>query len=213
MSPPSPADVLADEALINVLVRSRELGFLGPGPVDAHVRHALAYLPFVASMTDAVDLGSGGGIPGLVLARHGDRLCRWRLLDANRRRCAFLRTSVEDLDLGGRVEVLEGRAEDLGKRPDLRGRAGLVVVRSFGPPPTVAECAAPLLAIGGRLVVSEPPATEVGERWPIEGLARVGLGPADTVPGPVRMATMVQVERCPDRFPRRVGVPAKRPLF
>jgi 16S rRNA (guanine527-N7)-methyltransferase len=96
-----------------------------------------------------------------------------------------------------------------GRDPDRRAAMGLVVSRSFGPPPVVAECAAPFLRVGGRLVVSEPP--EAADRWPIEGLAALGLepDPLDTA-GFVRFR---QTFPCPDRYPRRDGVPAKRPLF
>ena len=64
---------------------------------------------------------------------------------------------------------------------------------------------------GGVLVVSEPPDVDPAERWPAAGLASVGLArDPDEIDGVVRLR---QVASCPDRFPRRVGVPAKRPLF
>ena len=155
--PSSPPAADRDPALLAVLTRGRDLGFLGPGPVEVHLRHAEAYAPFVGASTSAVDLGSGGGVPGLVLARHAGDACRWQLLDANRRRCAFLREVVQELGLGERVGVLEGRAEDFGRQALLRGQADLVVARSFGPPAAVAECAAPLLAVGGGPRPGSPP--------------------------------------------------------
>ena len=81
----------------------------------------------------------------------------------------------------------------------------------------VAECAAPLLRPGGWLVVSEPPPTgpdeDPGGRWPAESLRQLGLEPADVVHGDFEFRTLRQIEPCPERFPRRNGVPAKRPLF
>ena len=65
MSDPRPT---SDAALIDALERSRSLGFLGPGPVTAHVEHARGYLSYVADGGTVLDLGSGGGVPGLVLA-------------------------------------------------------------------------------------------------------------------------------------------------
>ena len=194
------------------LERSRELGFLGPGPVDDHVEHALGFAEVVGEEPEAVvDLGSGGGIPGLVLAG-GWQATSFVLLDSNERRTAFLREAVAALGWVGRVEVLRLRAELAGRDGGLRGRFSVVVARSFGAPPVTAECAAPLLRIGGRLVVSEPPGDV--ERWPTEGLGLVGLRMLGRFEA--RGAGFVvheQVEACPDRYPRREGVPAKRPLW
>src|SRR3546814_11428625 len=59
---------MPDGALVSVLERSRRLGFLGPGPVEDHVRHAQGFLDALEGVTGrVVDLGSGGGVPGLVL--------------------------------------------------------------------------------------------------------------------------------------------------
>lgn len=199
-------------ALLEVLERSRSLGFLGPGPVDPHVEHARAYLPDVPDSGTVMDLGSGGGVPGLVLAadRPGTRFV---LLDAMEKRCRFLDWAVEELGLQN-VRVLCGRAEELAHSPELRGSFDLVVARSFAAPPVLAECAAGFLRVGGRLIVSEPPLVAHGERWPAEPLAQLGLRPERTSStDAATLQLLEQTEVCPDWFPRRVGVPAKRPLF
>lgn len=204
----------ADPRLRAVLGRSHELGFIGDPDLDAHVAHALGFAAVIgAAPRRALDLGSGGGLPGLVLA------CRWpttawTLLDGSPTRTEFLLDAVAELDLGDRAAVRTGRAEEVGRRPGERGGYDVVVARSFGPPAVLAECAAPFLEVGGRLVVSEPPAT--GPRWdhPAE-LAQLGLS-AEAEPAVVNGATyqvLRQVAACPDRFPRRVGIPSKRPLF
>ena len=101
------------------------------------------------------------------------------LLDAGQRRGEFLREGVERLDLGDRVEVGAGRAEVLAREPSLRAAFDLVVARSFGAPAVTAECAVGFLRAGGALVVTEPPASSGStDRWPVEGLARLGFGPA-----------------------------------
>lgn len=133
------------------------------------------------------------------------------LLDANERRTAFLADAVDRLGLGRSVSVVRARAEDAGRNPALRGRADLVVARGFGPPSVTAECAAPLLTVGGQLVVSEPP--DDTDRWPPRPLAELGLVPVRRVEAPGRYVVLRQAAMCPDRYPRRVGVPAKRPLF
>jgi 16S rRNA (guanine527-N7)-methyltransferase len=158
----------------------------------------------------AVDLGSGGGIPGLVLAVHWPT-AHWVLLDANERRIAFLRQAVAALGVGDRVDVVAGRAEVVARSPSYRATADLVVARSFAPPAVTAECAAPLLHVGGALVVAEPPGG-APDRWPAAGLALVGLMADGHVVDP-SLQRLRQSSPCPDRYPRRPGIPAKRPLF
>ena len=178
--------------------------------------HAAGFAAAVEGAGDvprgAADLGSGGGVPGLPLALHFVD-CRWVLVESGVRRAAFLREAVAALTLEGRVDVVGARAEVVGREPLWRGRFDLVVARSFGPPAVVAECAAPLLRVGGRGVVSEPPGGD-GERWPGDGLNMLGMtaGPSVTAAG-AAYQVLLQARPCPERFPRRVGVPTKRPLF
>jgi 16S rRNA (guanine527-N7)-methyltransferase len=207
------------DVLVPVLENARRLGFLGPGPVEAHLDHAAGYATALEgdaggawAPARAADLGSGAGLPGLPLALRFPNT-QWTLVEASVRRAAFLRAAVRELALESRVAVVEERAEVIGRAPEYRGSFDLVVARSFGPPAVVAECAAPLLRIGGRAVVSEPPGGEP-ERWPADGLLRLGMAPgAGVQAGGAAYQVLRQDEPCPDRWPRRVGVPAKRPLF
>jgi 16S rRNA (guanine527-N7)-methyltransferase len=175
------------------------------------VEHASAFGLDVAPPHRAADLGSGGGVPGLVLACSW-ATSRWSLIESQHRRAEFLRRAVIHLDLDGRVSVVERRAEDVGRDPEHRGAYDLVVARGFGPPAVVAECAAPLLRRGARLVVSEPPGGEPA-RWPVEGLRLLGLAVERRRTVPSAFQTLRQVAACPARYPRRPGIPAKRPLF
>ena len=147
-------------------------------------------------------------MPGLILAIERPDL-ELVLVDATAKRCRFLEEAVARLQLT--ASVIEGRAEVIGHGA-LRGTADAVVARSFGPPSVTAECAAPLLRPGGLLVVSEPPAS--GEdRWPVAPLSKLGLRPLlRTTTSPV-IQVLTLAASCPDEFPRRDGVPAKRPLF
>jgi len=203
----------ARSGLLRVWGRAKELGFLGPVAVEDHLQHAEAYARAVGPDLDglALDLGSGGGVPGLALALHWPE-SRWILVDRADRRTAFLEAAVQELALGARVQVRSGAAEMVARDPELRGQVDLVVARSFGPPATVAECGAPLLGRGGRLVVSEPP-TPDASRWPAHGLAELGLrllaGPASSSPVVVLGAD----GSCPAGYPRRPGKPAKSPLW
>ena len=204
--------------LLEVLEQARGLGLLGPGPVTRQYEHAADLARAIGDFDgELLDLGSGGGLPGLVL------FDRWRtasgvLLDAQRRRCEFLRRAVADLDLGSRVSVECGRAEVLAREARLRGRFALVVARSFGAPATTAECAVGFLAQGGSLVVTEPPDSEAEgsapTRWDREGLERLGFAPADPVRVGETGAVRIELrEIVGDEWPRRDGVPAKRPLW
>jgi 16S rRNA (guanine527-N7)-methyltransferase len=205
-----------DDLLVAVLEDARKAGFLGPDPVARHVEHsrnlAAAIGPFDGRF---VDLGAGGGVPGLVLATAWPG-ARGVLVDSQARRCRFLEAAVERLGLSDRVVVRCGRAEDLAREPELRESADLVVARAFGPPPVAAECAVGFLRHGGRLVVTEPPEGDAtpSTRWPAEGLLELGLGPATPLRfGIAGAVVMVREGPLADRWPRRVGRPAKSPLW
>jgi 16S rRNA (guanine527-N7)-methyltransferase len=130
---------------------------------------------------------------------------RWLLVEANGRRARFLVQALHRLGLDGRAEVRAERAEVLGRDPGQRGRHDLAVARGFAAPAVTAECAAPFLAVGGRLATSEPPGMR---EWPAAALERLGL-----VAEGRRGSVMVlrQAAPCPEGFPRRR--PGKRPLF
>ena len=203
-----------ESRLLPVLDDARRLGLVGPGPLLPHLDHALGFgavggTPVVGG--SCLDLGSGAGLPGLPLAVAWPD-SRWVLVDAGERRVAFLGAAISALGLEDRVSVIEGRAEELARREDLRGRFELVVARGFGPPAVTAECAAGFLVVGGWLVVSEPPGGRP-ERWPVSGLAQLGLEPMTSEAGGASYQVLRQATLCPDRYPRRVGIPAKRPLF
>lgn len=200
-------------ALLDVLGEAQALGLLGPGPVEQQVHHSRALAGLVGAPPGRfLDLGSGGGVPGLVLAAHW-RGSRGILLDSYRRACTFLRQAVERLELASRVAVACDRAEELARDPDLRGGFDLVVARSFGRPAVTAECAVGFLAPGGRLIASEPPGSP-GGRWDAGGLAALGLsGPTIRRAEGATIAVLEIEGRVPARWPRRTGMPVKRPLW
>lgn len=153
-------------------------------------------------------------MPGLALAMLW-RQARVTLVDAMAKRTRWLEQACRELGIEGRCRVVQRRAEVLGHDPAYRERFEVVTARAFGAPAITAECAAPLVAVGGRLVVSEPPAPD-SHRWPEHGLRAVGLGPARRVGNPDVPATVAVMDKLvatPERYPRRVGIPAKRPLW
>lgn len=198
--------------LRSALAASQAAGFLGPGLVQDHIDHAQAFLAAVPPPARALDLGSGGGVPGLVLA------VTWAdaelvLLDAQLRRVRFLREVVEDLHLDDRVAVVHGRAEEVARDGAHRGRYEVVTARSFGPPAITAECGASLLVKGGALVVSAPP-TGDEERWPVAGLAQVGLVDGGLVSAPSGGVRVLRSVAGPlDAVPRRSAAMVRSPRF
>jgi 16S rRNA (guanine527-N7)-methyltransferase len=188
-------------------------------PIDAQVEHALGFVhafesEFGRAPNSVLDLGSGGGVPGFVLASCWSR-SRVVLIDSNNRRTEFLASELSALEDLEEVEVICARAEELGRDQRLRGELELVTARSFGAPAVAAECGAPLLAVGGVMIVSEPPDDRSLERWPPLGLSELGLEPStrNRFNDSFSFQVLRKSAETPDRFPRRVGIPSKRPLF
>lgn len=194
-----------------VLARSHELGLLGPGPIMAHIKHATVFASLMPEGAAVLDLGSGGGVPGLVVCVQRVDLAM-TLLDAAARRVAFLRWAVRELGVEASCSVVNGRAELLAWREDLRERFDVVVARSFGRPAVTAECASGFVRTGGVVLVSEP--ADRPERWTDTALASLALvdrGIQGT--DQVGIRRLEKVGPTPADVPRGVGVPARRPRF
>lgn len=195
-----------------VLGEARDLGFLGPGALQPQILHARGFASATTRTPESfLDLGSGGGLPGLVLATTWPS-ATGVLLDAMRRRADFLVRACAALGLEDRISVVCARAEDAAHDPSLRERFDLVTARSFGPPAVTAECAAAFLRPTGELVVSEPP-EDVADRWPAEPLAGLGLAVIRAATPTARFATLRRVGALPPGTPRRPGIPGKRPRW
>ena len=202
------------EDLLAVLAVAKARGAIGPGMLGEQIAHALGFLvawPALERSAAVLDLGSGGGLPGLVLAARLPEV-RFCLLDGRVERARLLETAVEELGWADRVKVVAERAETAAHRPELRGAFSGLVARGFGRPATTAECGAGFLEAAGALVVSGPPGGGV-ERWPAGPLGVLGLELVRVTTSPRSFAVLKCVAPCPERFPRRLGVPVHRPLF
>lgn len=200
--------------LLAALGVAQSRGAIGPAALGDHVAHALGFLEACPELEGAgriLDLGSGAGLPGLVLAARLPEARIW-LLDGRVGQARLLEAVVAELGWSDRVTVVAGRAEVVAHDPELRSSFPAVVARSFGPPAATAECGAGFLAPDGVLVVSGPPGG-APERWPAGRLAELGLKLDGLAVSPLSFVILRGAERCPDRFPRRVGVPAHHPLF
>lgn len=212
MGSPSDNESLAPAALQEVLVRAQRTGYIGQGALAGHLRHARhLYAQAPRDLPGGVwcDLGSGGGIPALVgIVDHP--AMNWLLVEVARARADFLDWACHRLGVHDRVEIRAEPAETAG-RSQYRQLGALVSARGFGGPSVTAECAAPLLAVGGVLLVAEPPGSD-GSRW--ERLpGELGLALESVVSEPFAVAVLRQHAPCDERFPRRPGLPARRPLF
>ena len=145
-----------------------------------------------------VDVGSGGGTPGIPLAAVlPDRA--FTLLEAERRKCAFLERWTSELP---NLSVVWGRAEE---QP--REQFGVALARALAHPPTAAEWCLPLVREGGLVVLW------VGATADADRVATVAeqIG-GSLISAPAGLFAIRKTGPTPDRFPRRTGVARKRPL-
>ena len=185
---------------------------------EKHYRDCLAARDFLRGLPEqalTLDLGSGAGFPGLVLAAvFPDR--RFFLLDATAKKCDFLVDAAASLGLAN-VEVVSGRAEELARGP-LRESFALVTARAVAALRELVELALPLLEVGGALLALKGAgwAEEVAEAQ--HALAELSGEVKDsheyTLSAGDRRC-LLQVTKTgptPDKYPRRPGMPHKRPL-
>jgi 16S rRNA (guanine527-N7)-methyltransferase len=198
---------LVGDASPEVVVRRH---FLESIAIGAALRQREALRP----RSDVLDVGSGAGFPGAVMKLVWPSV-RLTLLDATARKTAFLSALVAELGLDG-VEVLTGRAEDLAHDPALRGRFDLVLARAVAPLPALLELTLPFARRGGRVV--SPKGSRAAEEVAAAGHAAEVLGarllsvPFEVPGEPQTLVVAVKTAHTPDAYPRRPGMPEKRPL-
>lgn len=175
----SASDPPSDQALLAALADIQRRGAIGELSLVAAVAHADQFVTALLPGTERlVDLGSGGGLPGLVIAARLPELAI-TLVERRRSRADLLQRAVRALRLS-HVEVFSGDVRDLASaRPH---SFDAVTARSFAAPEVTARWAGELLAPNGRLVVSEPPQASP-DRWPDHVLATAGLADLGPVGG------------------------------
>jgi 16S rRNA (guanine527-N7)-methyltransferase len=164
-----------------------------------HVEESLTALDAVRRFDGPiVDVGSGGGAPGIPLAASLPER-EVTLLEANGRKCRFLQEAARAFP---NVHVVRGRAEE-----QETARFGVALAKALAPPPVAAEWCLPLVAPGGAAILY------VGPTADLEAVARVseqlGGGPPETPSG---LLVLPKLEPTPAGFPRRPGIAKKRPL-
>ena len=175
---------------------------------------ALTPLPPVQSV---IDIGTGGGFPGLPVAMARPD---WQvtLLDATRKKIAFLAELSQSLGLSN-VQTLADRAESAGHHPQHREAYDLALIRAVGPAATCAEYALPFLKVGGVAVLYRGQWTDAEAASLRQAIGQLG-GEEMTVQA-THTPLSLSVRHClyvrkgrptPKQFPRAVGVPTKQPL-
>ncbi len=151
------------EMLHDALGEAQRIGMLGPSSLEIVIQRSLGFVRQLPDDTRTViDLGSGGGDPGLVIVASCLDVTV-TLVDRRAKRTDLLARLVGRLGLVQRAEVIEADVADLPSRyPNRRWDA--VSSRGFGSPSYTAIHAAPLVHPGGVLLVSEPP-DSIGDRW------------------------------------------------
>jgi 16S rRNA (guanine527-N7)-methyltransferase len=163
---------------------------------------------FEAFASPAIDIGTGAGFPGLPI--------KLTLLEATGKKCRFLELVVDTLGLTG-VTVINGRAEELAHDPEHRGAYPLALARAVAPLRVLVELALPILRPDGYLAAPKGSAALREVREAATALRLCGgevtaVQPLD-VPEPAPVLVLVRKSaETPGAYPRRAGIPSKRPL-
>ncbi|HET7815426.1 MAG TPA: 16S rRNA (guanine(527)-N(7))-methyltransferase RsmG [Candidatus Baltobacteraceae bacterium] len=173
-----------------------------------HLLDALTLVPYITE--SLLDIGSGGGLPAIPLAIATGVPAT--LIESNAKKAGFLRSVGEELGLP--LAVLPNRAETAARDETLRDRFACATARAVSTAPTVLELTAPFLRIGGvallqRGRLEERERNAVADAAPM--LAAV-LENEVALEGDRRILIVRKTGTTPHRFPRRNGIPEKRPL-
>ena len=186
-----------------------------------HVLDSLSCLLFepLAEAQRLADVGSGGGLPGIPLKIVRPAL-QATLVESTGKKARFLRHAVERLGLDG-VEVLDGRVEEVAHLKSCRGSYDVVTARAVARLSVVAEYCVPLSRVGGRVISMKARlhAEELSEGK--RAAQRLGAKVSEVLQVPYlpeagqkerRLVILEKVRDTPKEYPRKVGVPAKKPL-
>ncbi len=194
-----------------VLAANRRLNLTGAKDGTAFAAHIADALTLAADVAGPlIDVGSGNGVPGIPLALATG--VRVTLLEPIKKRATFLSGALIELGLEG--EAVAGRAEEVARDPAYRERFGTATARAVSSAPAVAELTVPFLAIGGRALLQRG-SLETLERNAVTDAALVlgaELVEERAVDGERRILILAKRTSTSPRFPRKNGIPTKRPL-
>ena len=179
-----------------------------PEELAPHILDSLSIGQYMAS--PMVDVGSGGGLPAIPLAiAQGISVT---MVESTTKKAAFLEAVLHTLALEG--AIIPQRAELAGRDPALRGTFASGTARAVSSAPTVMELLAPFLRVGGVAVLQRG-RLDAREREAVDDAApMLGAEVAEEIQldGERRILLVRKTSETPQRFPRRPGIPEKRPL-
>jgi 16S rRNA (guanine527-N7)-methyltransferase len=175
---------------------------------------SLVLLDHLGEATRVVDVGSGGGLPGLPLKIARPHLSV-TLVEADQAKAAFLVRACATLGLRD-VQVIARRAEEVGRDPLYRESFDVAVARALAPMPVLAELCLPLVRVGGRLLAQKTETEDVDGAQRAIAIMGGKLDRVVTAPSAARRSgTIVIVDKIqftPPAYPRRPGIPSRKPL-
>lgn len=186
-------------------------------PAEAWTRHILDSLTLVGLLSElpagsrVIDVGSGGGLPGVPLAVVMPDL-RFTLLEATGKKAGFLRHAVSVLGLKN-TNVMLGRSERAGQNGAHREQYDAAVARAVGPTATIAELTVPLVKLGGRVLLIKGQKAEeelAAAKQALYLLHAVHAGTVETPTG--RIVVLEKSRKTPKAYPRADGEPKRAPL-
>lgn len=153
-----------DELLVETLRDAQRFGFFGSRPIEEAIEHSQQFVDAIGRLDDGsriADLGSGGGLPGLVLAASYPD-ASLTLIDRREKRTDFLRRAVRRLGWDHVTVISADVAQLIRDRPKRLLSFDIVTARGFGPPEDTLRAGLALIGPAGRVVISEPP---TDDRW------------------------------------------------
>jgi 16S rRNA (guanine527-N7)-methyltransferase len=205
---------MTDSKLVELARMIEDWPGLVAGPAARLVDDSLVLLDHLDGAHRIVDVGSGGGLPGLPLKIVRPDL-EMTLVEADQAKAAFLVQACASLGLKD-VDVVARRAEEVGQDPRYRETFDVAVARALAPMRILVELCLPLVRVGGRLLAQKTEAEDVGGAARAIEVLGGSLRSVAAAPSSARQAgTVVIVDKVrptPASYPRRPGLPNRKPL-
>jgi len=183
-------------------------------PDRALIDDSLVLLKHLGAARTLVDVGSGAGLPGIPLKIARPEL-QVTLIESDQAKAAFLVHACATLGLED-VEVVARRAEDAGRDPRMREKFDVAVARALAPLPVLVELCLPLVRVGGRLLAQKTRDEDPAAAAHAIELLGGEMSGVLAAPSAARAAgTVVVIDKArpsSQQYPRRPGVPARKPL-
>ena len=165
-----------------------------------------------------IDVGTGAGIPGIPLKILLPDI-KLVLLDATAKKAAFLHHIKQKLELDN-VDIVVGRAEDVAHKAQYREKFEMVLSRAVAPLPTLVELTLPFCAIGGSFIAQKKGLIDPELSQAVRAISLLGGNLREMKKVDLEeftderwLITIDKVLPTPQQYPRRPGIPAKRPLL